>query len=64
MRHAFHNIYKGAAELVIPVRSTSAFQEKGVRTQQNPSQSQHWDGSCKIFPTEFLRGDGANYGEN
>mmetsp|Transcript_10287 Transcript_10287/g.19465 ORF Transcript_10287/g.19465 Transcript_10287/m.19465 type:complete len:291 (-) Transcript_10287:505-1377(-) len=34
MRHAFHNIYKGAAELVIPVRSTSAFQEKGVLTPE------------------------------
>ena len=31
MRHAMHSLYKGAAEMVMPVRSTSAFKEKGVR---------------------------------
>lgn len=39
MRHAMHSLYKGAAEMVIPVRSTSAFKEKGVsrwRASQPP----------------------------
>lgn len=29
-----HSLYKGAAEMVIPVRSTSAFKEKGVLTPE------------------------------
>jgi len=32
MRHAIHNAFKSTAELVIPVRSSSAFKEKGVLT--------------------------------
>jgi hypothetical protein len=36
MRHAMHSLYKGAAEMVMPVRSTSAFKEKGVRVPSSP----------------------------
>ena len=31
LRHAVHNVWKGAAELVLPVRTDSAFAESGVR---------------------------------
>ena len=31
IRHQIHNVFKSTAEMVIPVLSSSAFQEKGVR---------------------------------
>ena len=36
MRGAIHGIYKSAAEAIMPVRSTSAFKEKGVRDVTGP----------------------------
>lgn len=34
MRHALHTVFKGAAEAVLPVRTESAFAERGVRKRQ------------------------------
>jgi ubiquitin-like-conjugating enzyme ATG3 len=34
MRHAIHNAYKATAEAILPVRSSSAFLEKGVLTPE------------------------------
>mmetsp|Transcript_23510 Transcript_23510/g.28437 ORF Transcript_23510/g.28437 Transcript_23510/m.28437 type:complete len:298 (+) Transcript_23510:258-1151(+) len=34
MRHAIHNLYKGTAEVFLPVRTSSAFKEKGVLTPE------------------------------
>lgn len=31
MRHAIHTVFKGAVETVMPLRTESAFREKGVR---------------------------------
>ena len=36
LRHAVHNVFKGAAELVLPVRTDSAFAESGVRPVRRP----------------------------
>ena len=33
MRHALHTAFKGAAEAVLPVRTESAFAERGVRNR-------------------------------
>mmetsp|Transcript_9206 Transcript_9206/g.31813 ORF Transcript_9206/g.31813 Transcript_9206/m.31813 type:complete len:330 (+) Transcript_9206:961-1950(+) len=34
LRHHVHNVYKSAAETLLPVRSSSAFKEKGVLTPE------------------------------
>lgn len=31
VRHAIHSVFKGAVETVMPLRTESAFKEKGVR---------------------------------
>ena len=31
VRHAIHTVFKGAVETVMPLRTESAFREKGVR---------------------------------
>ena len=34
MRHAFHNVYKSAAEMVLPVRTSSAFKVRNQTKQK------------------------------
>ena len=58
LRHKLHDAYKTAAEAVLPVRTESAFAERGVREREKPGGNAWWLVGSGVSPPLHAAGRG------